>query len=98
MLTYEHSLFSFDTFHRFTDSKHMAESPTTTSELLTQHDGIWKLMSLSETAAAELQGMVKVINHSVIGRGWVLFLWLGTVASHVQRSQAGMRVLRRLRV
>ncbi|HJL03547.1 MAG TPA: glycosyltransferase family 39 protein [Polyangiaceae bacterium LLY-WYZ-15_(1-7)] len=31
---------------------------------------------------------VTLINHSVIGRGWVLFLWLGTVASHVQRSWA----------
>lgn len=29
---------------------------------------------------------VTLINHSVVGRGWVLFLWLGTAASHMGRS------------
>ncbi len=29
---------------------------------------------------------VTLINHSVIGRGWILFLWLGTTAAHVGRS------------
>lgn len=28
---------------------------------------------------------VTLINHSVIGRGWILLLWIGTVASHARR-------------
>ncbi|MCB9601964.1 MAG: glycosyltransferase family 39 protein [Sandaracinus sp.] len=31
---------------------------------------------------------VTLINHSVIGRGWMLFLWLGTAASHARRKVA----------
>jgi 4-amino-4-deoxy-L-arabinose transferase-like glycosyltransferase len=29
---------------------------------------------------------VTLINHSVIGRGWMLFLWLGTAATHARRK------------
>lgn len=29
---------------------------------------------------------VTLINHSVIGRGWMIFLWLGTAASHARRK------------
>lgn len=28
---------------------------------------------------------VTLINHSVIGRGWMLFLWIGTAAAHARR-------------
>lgn len=27
-----------------------------------------------------------LINHNLVGRGWILFLWLGTVGSHVRRK------------
>lgn len=36
---------------------------------------------------------VTLINHSVIGRGWMIFLWLGTAASHARRKVASSGVV-----